>query len=337
MKLEFEHRRALSIIEETIVDLSLNLREFEILTEVGSHNYIYTPIIAALAGAKKVNAWTSDSAYGKALQIKNECFKLADHLGLADRINIETSTRPIEQIRSADIVTNSGFLRPINKSFIDSLKSTAVVPLMYEAWEYRKEDVDVPYCLQRGIKVAGTWEDHPSIRVFEKIGALCLKLALASNFEISQNSILVWSDDNFGKEAYRAFELLRPKNLYLTNTVDSLMKVVADLDFIFICDYDEERVYFGGTNPIFDLHRIQKINDRIGIIHLYGSIDYEFLSENGIKCFPMKNGRAKVMSETLGYLGLLAILKLQVAGFKVGELLLKNQKSNLLQELNESL
>lgn len=335
--MKFEHKRALSIITHAISDLSLNLEDFEVLTEVGSNNYIYTPIVAALAGAKKVNAWTKDSAYGNALETKRECLQLASHLGLSDKINIEINDRPTDQLRSADLVTNSGFLRPIDKSFIDNLKTTAVVSLMYEAWEYRKEDVDAAYCLSKGIKVAGTWEDHPSIKVFEKIGALCLKLALEGGFEIAQNNILVWSNDNFGKEAYKAFGLLCPEKLHLTNDVNALMKVVHDLDFIFICDYDEERNYFEGQNPIFDLNEIQRLNNKIGIIHLYGSLDYKSLIDKGICCYPRKNGKAKVMSETLGYLGLLPILKLQVAGFKVGESLLRQRNSDLLQELTNPL
>lgn len=333
MNLDPTQRRAVSIIRDTISELGLDLSGFEILTEVGSRNYLYTPIIAALAGAKKVNAWTRDSIYGSGDSIKDDCLALAAHLQIAERIHVEVNNRPFNQMGSADMVTNSGFVRPINKTFIDHLKRTAVVPLMYEAWEYRKEDVDGEYCNSRGIRLAGTWEGHPSIKVFEMVGTLCVKLALEAGYEISQNRILIWSDDSFGKEAYRALSLMDPKMIMLTCDVDELMAALPSLDFIFICDYDESRPYFGHGYSVFEISKILSLNDKVGIIHLYGDIDYDLLTRSGLTCFPRKNGKSNVMSETLGYLGLVPILKLQTAGFKVGEALLRNIPTDLKQDI----
>ena len=67
--------RALNIINDTIKSLELNLNSFVVLTEVGSNNFIYTPIIPLLAGAKKVYAWTKDSSYGKSEDIVKKMFK----------------------------------------------------------------------------------------------------------------------------------------------------------------------------------------------------------------------------------------------------------------------
>ena len=330
--LPYQHKRAISIIKETISDIGLDLRGIEVLTEVGSNNYIYTPIIAALAGAKKVNAWTRDSSYGLGKDIKAECLNLANHVGIMT-INIEVNDRPSNQVKSADIVTNSGFLRPIDKEFINQIKPTSVIPLMYEAWEYRKEDLDADYCIRKGIKIAGTWENHPSLKVFEKIGALSLKLALQAGFEVAQNKILIWSDDEFGREAYKAFQLLNPEWIILTTDAGKFIEVLPDLDFIFICDYDEPRPYFGSLNSIFDLEAVLNLNDKLGVIHLYGDINCQVLQSKGLLCYPTGNGKAKIMSETLGYLGLLPIIKLQAAGLKVGEALFKNQRSDFQQEL----
>ena len=57
----------------------------------------------------------------------------------------------------------------------------------------------------KGIKIAGTWEDHPKINVFQSFGSLSTKLALEAGFEIHNNNILVWSDDNFGDVSQKAF------------------------------------------------------------------------------------------------------------------------------------
>ena len=63
------NHRAIEIIEQTIKSLDLNLKSYVVLTEVGSNNYIYTPIIPLLAGAKRVYAWTRDSSYGSGEEI----------------------------------------------------------------------------------------------------------------------------------------------------------------------------------------------------------------------------------------------------------------------------
>lgn len=335
--LSFHHKRALSIIQSTIDDLQLDLAGIEVLTEVGSNNYIYTPIIAAMAGATRVNAWTKDSSYGKGELIKAACFEVANYADVADRINIEVNRRPADQIASADLITNSGVLRPIDQNFLQHVKQTTVIPLMYEAWEYRKEDVDGVYCKSKGVKIAGTWEHHPSIRVFEKIGALSLKLAFEAGFEVAHNKILIWSDDNFGKEAFKAFNLMEPEKLLMTTDPKVLLQELPDLDFIFICDYDEERQYFGNQNSIFEIETILSLNNKVGVVHLYGNVGYEYLIEKGLGCYPKKNGKAKIMSETLAYLGLLPVLKLQTAGFKVGEALFRGVPSELKQELTLTL
>ena len=74
--------RALNIINDTIKSLELNLNSFVVLTEVGSNNFIYTPIIPLLAGAKKVYAWTKDSSYGKVKILSKRCLNIAESLNL---------------------------------------------------------------------------------------------------------------------------------------------------------------------------------------------------------------------------------------------------------------
>ena len=64
--------RAIEIIEQTIKRLDLKLNSYIVLTEVGSNNYIYTPIIPLLAGAEKVYAWTRDSSYGSGEHIAKQ-------------------------------------------------------------------------------------------------------------------------------------------------------------------------------------------------------------------------------------------------------------------------
>ena len=45
-------------------------------------------------------------------------------------------------LEDADIVTNSGHLRPLDEEAVGRMKPGAAIPLMYEAWELRPDDVD---------------------------------------------------------------------------------------------------------------------------------------------------------------------------------------------------
>ena len=66
-------------------------------------------------------------------------------LGLRGRVEIVSEKSP-DVLRQADIVTNSGHLRPLDAPTIRAMKPTAVIPLMYEAWELRPGDVDLDEC-----------------------------------------------------------------------------------------------------------------------------------------------------------------------------------------------
>ena len=142
--------RAKHLMEEAIKKFRLNLTGFTILTEAASGNYIFTPLICALSGAKRVIAFTKDSIYASKEKVIESTFIFADFLGVSKKIDLSTELDP-EIISKADIVTNLGFLRPINKEFISYLKPTAVIPLMFETWEFRKEDLDLKECLKKAL------------------------------------------------------------------------------------------------------------------------------------------------------------------------------------------
>ena len=71
-----EEHRAIRIILDCIDRLELSLTGLTVLTEVGTNYYLYTPIIAALAGAKRVYAWTADTPYGLGSKTIKKCKEL---------------------------------------------------------------------------------------------------------------------------------------------------------------------------------------------------------------------------------------------------------------------
>ena len=145
--------------------LELDLRGKTVLTEAASGAYIVTPILAAIAGAK-VFAFSKTTRYGKVEEIFSNTRSLADSFSefpldihLVDLLNPEI-------IAQADIITNSGHLRPLTESLLKHAKDEVVIPLMYEAWEWRDADMDISYIRKRGIKIGATNERHPECRRF---------------------------------------------------------------------------------------------------------------------------------------------------------------------------
>jgi hypothetical protein len=319
---QFQIDRGIGIIKKTIDDLELNLSKKIILTELGSNDFCFTPIIPLLASAEKVFAIVKDSKYGKGEDIKNSFIDTFGHMTGFDKIEIYCNHIPDFLIEQADIITNSFPLRPLGEKVLSITKKGVVIPLMYESWELRDGEIDMDYCKQNNIKVG-----------FDYVSILGLKLSFNAGFEVSGNNIFVWSDDHFGEMISSGFK----KNggcVFHGINVDLFYEMLPSLDYIFLCDYDETESYFDGDNPVFSIEKIKKINNKLGIVHLYGTINSELLINEGFNVYPRKNGYSKYMTETLSYSGQIPVLKLLTAGFKVGQELTEGKYSTLTQILN---
>ena len=325
----FEYSRATKIISASKAKLNVNLDGYTILTELGTNSYIYSPIIPLLCGASKVLAFVKDSSYGSAENIKAFCIQIASILGLNHKLQIATNDFPEHWWREADIVTNSGMLRPFDREKISKFKKGAVLPLMFEAWEVREQDLDLVACRDYGISVAGTWENHPSIKVFDYVKILCLKLAMEAGYEVMGNAIFIWSDDHFGEMIEDSFILNGAKKCFLSTDLKLLIKVASDLDFIFIADYDEKRDY----ELLLDLKNLVVLSPNIGIVHLYGMINIERLKRLGLKVYPETNGKAELMTYTLAHVGMTPLINLQVGGYRVAQEMLKGEYTNISQPI----
>ncbi len=323
--------RTLQVVQKIIHELNLNLSGFNVITELGSNHYALVPIIASLSGAQSVITLTRDSSYGKAQDIIDEFHSLKNKFGL--ELNINTKTALLnEDYEQAHIITNSNFLRPLNKEKLSKTKPELVIPLMYDAWELRKGDLDIEYCSKNKIRVVGTNESTSTFPIFDYCGLLAMKMAFEAGYEIKENKIVVWSDDPFGNLIKTTFENLGA-NVFITNKFKELKTLMEDVDFIFISDYFEKKD-FSEANGFFDLIELKKINSKFGIIHLYGKLDYSKLIEQGIPCYPKKNGFANKMTFTLEHIGIIPFIKLIAGSFKVAQCTLVNEKHDLVQPIN---
>jgi hypothetical protein len=169
--------RLLHLIRRSIDVCRPDLRGATVLTEAATGAYVVTPVIAALAGAREVHAVTRATRYGSVEDVVAQTQALAVQAGVADRIWIHAERRP-ELFAAADVVTNSGHLRPLDAGTVALMRPDAVVPLMFEAWEIDlgRHDVDLEALRARGIRFAGTNERHPAVDVFGYLGPMAVRL-----------------------------------------------------------------------------------------------------------------------------------------------------------------
>ncbi len=296
------------------------------MTEAGTGNFLYTGIIALISKAENVTIWINDTRHGKAKKIKKEFEAIAQELG-HNNFLVRVNERPIKDISSSDIITNLGHVRPLDAQFLSNTKKSAVIPLMCEKWELRNQDIDIEYCKQKQIKVSGTWENHPKLKIFDNCGYLVAKLCFDFGFEIYQNDILIISNDKFGKTIFKKLKKFEPNRIELKKISD-IKETRNKPELIIIADYTYKQQIIGAQGAL-------SLNFLKGkhILHLCGEIDFLFCKKNKISIYPKKNGYSFRMSKTLGYLGLKPVIDLHASGLKVGYNMLKNIKSKINQPL----
>ncbi len=319
--------RAKKMILETKSDLNIDLKDLNVLTELGSGNYLLSPIIPLLCGAKHVFAFVKDTKYGLAKEIIENFNKLQDSFQIRNNITIIENILDDEIISKCDIITNSGMLRPLNDSKLKHFKKGAVLPLMFEAWEIRESDIDLGSCFFYKIKVSGTWENHPKIKVFEYVKMLALKMVFEAGFEVIDNSIFIWSDDHFGDFIFDSFKKNGAKECFLSVDPNLLVSVISKIDFIFFAQYSQKENIF----DLIDFKRLVEMNPTLMIIHLFGEISVEQFQQIGIKVYPNFNGYSHNMTFTLSHVGISPYIKLQAAGYRVAQEMILNEYSSISQ------
>ena len=192
----FNQTRLLKLMRAAMDRCRLDLSGTVVLTEAATGAYVATPILAALAGARRVSALARPSRHGSVEEIAVRTMGLARLAGVHERIRIVTE-KDAADVAQADVVTNSGHVRPIDAEMVGWMKRSAVIPLMYEAWEFRAQDVDLEACSRHGIRVAGTNERHPAVDVFSYLGIMANKLLLDAGIAVYGCKVMLCCDNPF--------------------------------------------------------------------------------------------------------------------------------------------
>jgi hypothetical protein len=312
-------RRLVYLMRQAIDCLKLDLSGLAVLTEAASGPFAVTPVLASLAGARCVTALTADSRYASASEVVTQTRALESLCGV-EPAAILTKRSP-DLFADADIITNLGFVRPIDRRAVAAMKPTAVVPLMCEAWEVRAEDVDLHACREKGIAYAGTNEDFPGLEIFAYSGWLALKLLFEAGIEMHKARILIVSTDKFG----RVIRNRLAENGLKARLVPALSReVVQGCDVIIVADYTRSDPILGPRGDLTG-RQLERFAPHVTVVQFAGRVDAEGLSAAGMTVYPEGPLPAHRMAKTLAYLGPRPAVELHAAGLKVGDLLWKRR------------
>ena len=309
-------RRVRRLIDESIDALGLDLSGLRVLTEVASGAYVVTPLLAARAGATRVDAVSRDSRHGLAADVIAYGREWAAALGVADRVHCSGES-PSALAQGCDIATSLGFVRPIDAAVIGRLPRHAVVALMCEPWEARSADVDLAACERAGIAVVGTRETDPRVRTFEFVGLLAVKLLLECEVEVCRSRVVVVGSDPFGGAVADRLEALgasvtRVQPEGETSDLDRLAgALVADADAMVLAEhrYRGELVgVAGGVRP----YRFAESGCQL--VHLAGSVDTAALAVAGVSKSPDRMTTPGYMTLSTDYVGPRPVIDLHAAG-----------------------
>ena len=234
-------------------------------------------------------------------------------MGVGDRIEIHREKSP-EIVGDADIVTNSGHLRPLDSRTIAWMKSSAVIPLMYEAWEYRREDVDLQACRRRNVSVAGTNEEHPDVGVFAFLGVMAVKLLADAGVAVCGSRILLLCDNPF-----RPF--IEGGLAGAGATVVSAGQIGAEdsgpLDAILVAQRPNGRPVLSAI----DAATLAKSWPGAVVAQFWGDLDRTSLTVAGVPFWPIEGPARGHMGILPSEIGPEPIVRLQSGGLKVGQIL----------------
>jgi len=303
------------LVHEAVERLALDLSGLVVYTEAGTGAFAVTAPLAAVAGADHVFALARPWGGMGARDVGRDTAALAAELGAGARVEV-VDRRETAHLARADVVTNLGFVRPIDRAVVMALKPTAAVPYMREAWEVRADDVDLAACRERGIAVFATDEHHPDVRVFDACGLLAARLLFEAGIEILGSVVVVLSGDRFGPTIADCLRRLGAE-VRLAGPADGDAALVAGADAVVVADFTAPG-WIVGRGGLLDPALLARSAPGVAVVAFAGGVDASAVREAGLRCVPEEGSREGRMGRTLAHLGPRPVVDLHAAGLKVG-------------------
>jgi len=326
--------RIIAVLSYARETLKLDATDLNFLCEAGSGNYRFAPIQAALAGACKVYAVTKSSSYGKACDIQEDVAEWACRFKVRERIQFIKLLSP-EIVSDCDVVCNSGHVRPITAEIIGWMKTTAVIPLMWETWELRPDELDLEACRRRGILVMGTDEHHPALNLFRSNFFLMAKLLFDCGYDVYKDNILLCGSGHIGVSIVpyllatgcrfswmaQAHKVAEEYHRYIVSPVEATKQIKA-FDALVIGELGHGTNYLS-HGGLLDPTVLAKRNPRLQVIHIAGGANEKQIVEAGLSLYPRPLAPDGYMTVSPDYLGPRTTIELVTAGLSVGATMAK--------------
>ncbi len=330
------YSRQKRLIHQSIEKLDLDLSGLVVLTEAATGNYVFTPLICAAAGADRVLAVTRDSRYGSAREARSQTLAAASEMGLAGKVEVVEG--PAGDLWGlGDIVTNLGFLRPIDAEAVRRLKTTAAVPVMFETWEFRPEDLDLGECWSRGICVLGTNEEHGAIKILDYLGMLVAKKLLDEGVEIYRSKLVVLGGGVFSRKVCGTLEGMgatvvrwpSDRGDRAESESEDRARALEGADAVVVADHPNSTTWVIGGGGILEPRSLLEKCPGALVAQLAGRVSRADIDAAGIRCIPELEPPHGHMGWSLSELGPKPVIDLHAGGLKVGELLAKARIAGL--------
>lgn len=334
--------REANLIPRIIAQFALDLSGLTVITEAASGAYAPNAALAAAAGATVI-AVTKPSRFATVSEVIAQVGDFAAEIDVSEQLNFVESLTP-DVIRSADIITNSGFVRPIGAAMIAAMKPTAVIPLMWETWEYRDGEVDLAACKEHGILCLGTDESAPPLLMDPYAGILAVRNLMDMGLEVYHSRVVLIGQNRFGRRIHDYLNQVGGDCIWFTDNADDLgleasIKPIAELgawwaahgtvvDAIMLAELVSGDTIIGADGWITP-QDIARINPSVNIGLLAGVVDAPALDASNLAYHPRTLAPAHYMTAQLYDIGPRPIMELYAAGLKVGELKARARRSGL--------
>ena len=321
--------RKISIAENIVNRLDLDLNGLTVITECASGDYLFTPLMAAMAGAE-VYALGKDTRFGTFQSIQQELLSYASDLVL-NRVH-PCSIEEFENWHLADIMTNSGLLRPIHDNVISRMKKTAVIPLMWETWEFRDADLDIKSCQKYEIPVIGTYEGFKKADMYAYPGLMAIKILIELQAELANSRIVLLGGGLTGELIAKTFNDLKidyywftqsgnekNRNCFTYESLDDILFNEPHIEAILFAEHTDAREIIGNKG-FTTWSRIANAFPHVAIAHICGNVDRTGLKDSGLRFAPSNVADFGYMSFLPNVLSPYPVMLLNAAGLKVGEI-----------------
>jgi hypothetical protein len=305
--------RARRVIGELIDSLALDLRGKSVITEAATGPFAVTASIAAMAGAS-VQAIAATSPHGTAEQAAEATLSVANACGVDTSLTIVS--REMALYDRADIVTNLGPIRPLDHNLLGRLRSGAVIPLMYDARETRRGEIDLAFCERQNVTVVGTNEDHPMVDVLRYSGHLVAKMLMEQQIEILRSRIAVIGDNLFTPHILNETVRLGAHVIPCRSWDELAQEPGNSLDAVIYIDYWNRT----GSPENSNIGQWLLKNSGTLLIQFVGGLDTTLFKGAGWPTVPDHPIAPQRMWRTLADLGIRPVIELHAAGLKAAEM-----------------